>query len=426
MVIMDNASPSVPWRRNLSALWAVQFASALGFTFTFPFFTLFFQDLGIDDQARAALWGGISGWALGLGLGVFGPIWGVIGDHYGRRINLVRALFLGGVIMVLSAYAQNEYQLVFSRFVTGAASGVGSTILAFAVSTTPRRSQASALGIIQSALFLGTTGGPLFGGIIFDHYGLRPAFFATGGTLIITALVTLAFSRENFQRPIVQPGEKPHPFKPFADLWRLATSRRILPVLFVIFAVHAAMMLTMPVLPVIVESLRPGGDTGTATGLVLLAVGAASAVSSIFTGGIASRFNIRAVLVVWCTVAALLYVPLAFTHSYPLLIILMGSAGLFQGGLAVVANGLLAAMTPSEQQGSAFGAAQTALAGGIAFGPLAGGLVGVWFSLESVFLANTTLLGLTALMGLFFLRIGIPVDEQTTEHGATEAAPGDV
>jgi MFS family permease len=119
MVIMDNASPSVPWRRNLSALWAVQFASALGFTFTFPFFTLFFQDLGIDDQARAALWGGISGWALGLGLGVFGPIWGVIGDHYGRRINLVRALFLGGVIMVLSAYAQNEYQLVFSRFVTG-------------------------------------------------------------------------------------------------------------------------------------------------------------------------------------------------------------------------------------------------------------------------------------------------------------------
>jgi MFS family permease len=186
------------------------------------------------------------------------------------------------------------------------------------------------------------------------------------------------------------------------------------------------MMLTMPVLPVIVESLRPGGDTGTATGLVLLAVGAASAVSSIFTGGIASRFNIRAVLVVWCTVAALLYVPLAFTHSYPLLIILMGSAGLFQGGLAVVANGLLAAMTPSEQQGSAFGAAQTALAGGIAFGPLAGGLVGVWFSLESVFLANTTLLGLTALMGLFFLRIGISVDEQTTEHGATEAAPGDV
>ena len=272
MVVMDNASPSFPWRRNLSALWAVQFASALGFTFTFPFFTLFFQEIGIDDEARAALWSGVSGWALGLGLGLFGPIWGVIGDRYGRRINLVRALLLGGVIMTLSAFAQNEYQLVLSRFVTGAASGVGSTMLAFVVSTTPRSKQAYALGIIQSALFVGTTVGPLFGGIIFDHYGLRPAFFATGGTLILTALLTLAFSKEDFQRPVIKAEEKTRPFKPFADLWRLATSRRMLPVLFVVFAVHASMMLTMPVLPVIVEGLRPGGDTGTASGLVLLAV----------------------------------------------------------------------------------------------------------------------------------------------------------
>jgi DHA1 family multidrug resistance protein-like MFS transporter len=417
MVVMDNASPPFSWRRNLSALWAVQFASALGFTFTFPFFTLFFQEIGIEGEARAALWGGVSGWAVGLGLGLFGPIWGIIGDRYGRRINLVRALFLGGVIMTLSAFAQNEYQLVLSRFVTGAASGVGSTILAFAVSTTPRSKQAYALGIIQSALFLGTTVGPLFGGIIFDNYGLRPAFFATGGTLVLTALLTLAFSKEDFKRPTHAAGEKSRPFKPFADLWHLATSRRMLPVLFVIFAVHAAMMLTLPVLPVIVEGLRPGGDTGTASGLVLLAVGAASAISSIFTGKVTSRFNIRVVLVVWCSVAALLYAPLAFMHSYSLLIILMGAAGLFQGGLAVVANGLLAAMTPSEQQGSAFGAAQTALAGGIAFGPLAGGVVGVWFSLESVFLANTVLLGLTAVMGLFFLRNAHPESEQVAGHG---------
>lgn len=403
--MIDHSNPPFPWRRNLSLIWLVQFSSALGFTFTFPFFTLFFQELGIEDAARAALWSGISGWALGLGLGIFGPIWGIVGDRYGRRINLVRALFLGGVVMTLSAYCQNEYQLVISRFVTGAASGVGSTILALVASTTPRRNQVYGLGIVQSGLFLGTTVGPFFGGLIFDNYGLRPAFFATGSTLIFTALLTFFFAKENFKKPVYSAESASNPFKLFADLWTLAFSKRLLPVLIIVFTVHAAMMMTLPVLPVIVDGLDPGIDTGTASGLVLLAVGVASSLSSVFTGKIATKFNLRFVLVLWCALAALIYAYLAFTHSYILLIVLMGSAGLFQGGLALVANGLLASLTPSSLQGSAFGAGQTALAAGIAFGPLIGGAVGIFFELESVFLANTVLLVLTGFVAIFFLRI---------------------
>ena len=66
-------------------MWLVQTVTVLSFTFTFPFFPLFFKELGIDDPGRAAFITGISGWALGIGLGIFSPIWGAVADRYGKK-----------------------------------------------------------------------------------------------------------------------------------------------------------------------------------------------------------------------------------------------------------------------------------------------------------------------------------------------------
>ncbi|MBM3940644.1 MAG: hypothetical protein FJ318_07105 [SAR202 cluster bacterium] len=75
------AEGATPWRRNLLVLWIAQAVSTPGFTFTFPFFPLFFQQLGVAEPERAAFWTGVSGWALGFGSFLASPIWGVVGDQ---------------------------------------------------------------------------------------------------------------------------------------------------------------------------------------------------------------------------------------------------------------------------------------------------------------------------------------------------------
>ena len=58
---MATPAPSFPCRRNLYALWLLQAMTPMGFTFTFSFFPLFFRGLGVEDEATAVLWNGLSG-----------------------------------------------------------------------------------------------------------------------------------------------------------------------------------------------------------------------------------------------------------------------------------------------------------------------------------------------------------------------------
>ena len=156
-----------------------QIVAVLGFTFTFPFYPLFMGEVGIDDPARAALWSGISGWAMGMGLGIFGPVWGVLGDRYGRKRNVIRAISLAGLVLFLTGFSQEVSHLVISRFLVGASSGVLASTMALVASHTPRRRLAYAIGLIQSAIFMANVVGPIVGGVIFDAYGMQAAFFAT-------------------------------------------------------------------------------------------------------------------------------------------------------------------------------------------------------------------------------------------------------
>ena len=310
-------------------------------------------------------------------MAAFGPFWGIMGDRFGRRRNLVRATLMAGIILLPAGFAQTLMHRVLVRFLTGAMAGVSATIMALVGASTPRRHLAFALGLMQSALFVGTTIGPLIGGLLFDNFGMRAAFYATGTMLLFSALLASTLVREKFQRPKAVPGQPGRPFQAFGDLWRLATSRRMLPVLVVIFIGNLTQMVVIPVLPLIVATLREGSNIATASGLMLMTIGATSAVSSVVTGRLTSSLDIRLVFIVWCSIAAALYISAYFANSYLQLTILVAAVGLFQGGIAGSANALMAQASPPDKYGSSFGAAQSAIALALAFGPLTGGLLAV-------------------------------------------------
>ena len=396
----SQTTTAFPWKRNLAVLWAVQVLTTLGFSFTFPFYPIFFQELGVEGAERAAFWSGASAWMMGVGMGIFAPIWGLVGDRYGRKLNIIRAMTLAGVLMVLSGYAQTPTQLLVSRFFVGAASGVVPTIMALVATHTPRPRLPFATGVTMSGLYLGIAIGPVFGGLIFDALGARAAFWATGVVLLAGVLLVVVFAREEFS-PGQARGRGVR--APLADLWRMATARTFLPLLAVVILVHGATLLVYPAVPGIVAAIGGGEATATASGVVFMASGVASAVSAVLMGWLAGRIGLRKVVMLAASAAAVAALVPFFADTLPLLIVGMAAMSLFAGGLGGIVNGMIALRAPPERQSAAFGAAQSAHSVAISIGPLLGGASAVAFGLRSVYLLDIAAFGLVVLVAAFFL-----------------------
>ena len=399
---MSSATLSRPvsWKRNLIALWFAQVGTTLGFSFTFPFYPLFFEELGGFTTERAAFWAGLAGWVFGLGMGLSSPIWGVLGDRFGRKLNVLRSLILGGLFLTISGFSQTPFQLMASRFVIGATSGVVPTIMALVAAHTPRERLPFAAGIVQSGLFVGVALGPLLGGIIYDAWGMRAAFMATGAGLWGSALIVIFLVREDFH-----PAESSLGLvRPFVVLWRLSTSQAMLPLYGVVFLVLAAHLMIQPAVPGLVSIVEGGSDSGTASGIVFALGGIGSAISAVVMGWLAPKVGLQRVLMAGTVLAALAALVPYFAIDYLTLAVGFTAIALFSGGLSGLVNGLIALRSPSGQHGAAFGSAQLAHAFGVALGPLAGGAMVVTWGLRSVFLFEVAtfvliLLAVAALLG---------------------------
>ncbi len=414
---MARTGAAFPWKRNLIVLWFAQVVTTLGFSFTFPFFPIFFAELGVDDFERAAFLAGVSGWTLGIGMGLFAPIWGIVGDRYGRRLNILRALALGGFFLILSGYAQNPTHLVISRFFVGATSGVVPTIMALVAAHTPRERMSLASGATMSALLLGTAIGPVFGGVIFDNFGMRASFWATGLGLFFAGGMVFAFAREDFHPPAAIKS----PLEPFINLWRLVANSQYLPVFLLVALLHAGVLMITPALAGLVATAEGGSESATATGVVFMAIGVAGAVSAVFMGWLAGRIGIRRVFIGAAFFASVFSLGPFFAQGIVTFTLLVAVVALFQGGLAALLQALIAVRTPTGQQGAVFGASQVAFSVGTAMGPLIGGASVVAFGLRSVFLVNVGLFALV--MVLAILLIGRATIAALTGSTKAESSP---
>ncbi|MDE2837133.1 MAG: MFS transporter [Chloroflexota bacterium] len=397
---VQKRSRPVSWKTNLAALWFAQVGTTLGFSFTFPFYPLFFEELGGLTTERAAFWAGLSGWAFGLGMGLSSPIWGVLGDRFGRKLNVLRALFLGGIFLTLSGFSQTPLQLMASRFVIGATSGVVPTIMALVAAETPRERLSFAAGIIQSGLFAGIALGPFLGGVIYDAWGIQAAFIATGVVLWSSAVIVVLLVREDFHPAESSLGVT----QPLITLWQLSTSRLMLPLYGIVFLILASHLIIQPAIPGLVGVVKGVPPSGTDSGIVFALGGIASAVSSVAMGWLAPKIGLRRIFIVGTVLAAFASLVPYFANDYVTLAAGFAAIALFSGGLSGLVNGLIALRTPSGQHGAAFGSAQLAHAAGVALGPLAGGAMVVTWGLRSVFLLEVAafvlvLVVIVALMG---------------------------
>ena len=166
-VALSGSQPdfSRTWKKYLCVIWIAQFMSAIGFSFGLPFISYLMQeDMGITDEKQLAYWIAAFSAACPLTMMFFSPIWGALGDRYGRKKMLLRSYVGGAVAIGLISIAQDPVTLVFLRVVQGAFCGTMSASQTLLSTQTPREHTGFALGALNSAMFSGTIAGSFAGG----------------------------------------------------------------------------------------------------------------------------------------------------------------------------------------------------------------------------------------------------------------------
>lgn len=106
------------------------------------------------------------------------PVWGKIGDMYGRK-----GAFLGSIVIfligsVLSGMAQGMGELIAFRAVQGlGAGGLMVGVMAIIGDLIPPRERGKYQGMMAGVMALAMIGGPLVGGTITDNWGWRWTFY---------------------------------------------------------------------------------------------------------------------------------------------------------------------------------------------------------------------------------------------------------
>ncbi|MFI6001728.1 MDR family MFS transporter [Streptomyces sp. NPDC051366] len=106
------------------------------------------------------------------------PIWGKIGDMYGRKGSFLTSIVIFLIGSALSGMAQDMGQLIGFRAIQGlGAGGLMVGVMAIIGDLIPPRERGKYQGMMAGVMALAMIGGPLVGGTITDHMGWRWSFY---------------------------------------------------------------------------------------------------------------------------------------------------------------------------------------------------------------------------------------------------------
>ena len=369
----------VDWRRNLAALWFAEFTAIFGFSFAFPFLSIFLHhDLGVPAGSELDLWTAASASVSGLSMAVASPIWGVLGDRFGRKPMLVRSMLGGAITVGLIFLVRSPTELLVLRFLQGATSGTVAAATALVAAETPRSRVGWSLGVVSSAVALGSAIGPVVGGFAGAVFGLRLVFLGGGILLLVSLLPVVLIVRESPHVP--QTGPRVGTLELIASQPGL---RRALTVLIgaqgLVSAVTSASQQLVVLRLLEMVSSGVSAISGIGFGLAGLASSAAAVSYTQLTRNLGYvRTAAASALLMALAVALLGVAPWA-----ALVVVAVGLNGLFSGVIIPATAAMIGLETPPAAQSTVFGFNASSVAFGFFIGPLIGGAVAATSSVQA-------------------------------------------
>lgn len=391
-----------PWKVSFEALLAAEFLAIMGFQTSTPILPLYLRDLGVVDPAALNFWNGIINASTSLALALVAPIWGALADSYGKKPMLLRATIAGAVVLSLMAVVNAPWQLLALKTIQGILTGTVAAATVLTATIVPAKEAGYRLGLLQVSIYLGSSVGPLVGGVISDLFGNRANFLVTGLLLALASFLVQRFVKEE---AVTKPRSGNILAKALPDFGVLRETPLLAGLLIAIFSVQLANGTANPILPLIILDYN-GNAAGTASlvGLIIGAGALAGAGAAAFVGKAGARIGYGRALVACLALAVLFYVPQGLTRDPWFLLALRIASGAFLGGSIPTVNALLARHASRERQGAVFGLASSMSSGGAAIGPMVGALVATGFGYSAVFFATAAILAVATLILLRGIR----------------------
>src|SRR6188474_1409494 len=170
-------------------LWTICFCNYADRQAIFSVFPLLEREMHLTPVQLGLLGSGFA-WVYGLAA----PLAGVVVDRVSRKGAILGGLHAWSLICAATALSRNFRHLFLFR----AAEGLGETFY-FPASTSMisdyhgSRTRSRALGLHQTAVYMGTIGGGFFAGLIAERYGWRWSFVVFGGLGVLLGFALTRF-----------------------------------------------------------------------------------------------------------------------------------------------------------------------------------------------------------------------------------------
>lgn len=377
------------WKKNLYTIWAAQFLAMIGMNLVVPFLPFFIRDLGVGGDESVAKWSGLVFAAPFVLSFFFIPFWGAMGDKYGRKLMVVRAIFGLAIAQILIGFSPNVEFLFFFRIIQGAISGFIPSALALVSSTSPKEKTGYAIGILQTATAAGTVIGPLVGGLLADIVSYRSIFFIVAALCIIAGYMII----KNVYVEETISGEENNKFTLKKNYKYVFNSNRIKIAIFLILLCQSAIVFVQPTFALFVETFPMDKNfLSTITGFTFSIMGIFMVFSSSNWGKYCDKNGYRINLSIATLGAALSFVLQSFAPSIIQLIILRAMLGIFLGGIIPSLYSYVSKNTEPLRQAGVMGIASSAFILANLIGPLSGGYFAAHLGLRETFILSGILL----------------------------------
>ena len=317
------------------------------------FQSIYLAQLGADPVAIGSILGG-----MGIMMMISHIPAGHLADRIGRRPLLLAGWIIGIIAAAIMALASALPLFVVGLLIYGSTAFIMSPLNSYVTAARGEWSIGRALSLISASFAFGSVLGPLTGGWVGEHYGLRTVFGIAALVFVVSTAVL------SFIRP--QPRDHHDPDQPPVHLLR---NQRYLGFIALVFVVTFALYLPQPLTPNFLQEAR---------GLGLAQIGLLGTIAVLGNGLITVSFGS------WFTPRVGMLLGQLLTGLFSLLTWRMTGLPLYAlayfllGGFRA-ARPMMAAQTRelvhSSQMGLAFGMYDTVAAIALTLAPLAAGLL---------------------------------------------------
>lgn len=373
------------WKVNLISVWFGCFFTGLAISQILPFLPLYVSQLGVSSHEALSMWSGLTFSVTFLVSAIVSPMWGSLADRKGRKLMLLRASLGMAIAILLQAFATNVWQLFLLRALMGLTSGYIPNAMALVASQVPRDRSGWAISTLSTAQISGVIGGPLMGGFLADHVGLRAVFLITAVLLMVSFLVTLFLIKEG-ARPTVSKAERLSGKAVFASLPYPGLMISLFITTMVIQLCNGSVG---PILALFIQSMAPeSNNIAFLSGMIAAVPGISALMSAPRLGKLGDRIGTGRILMATLIVAVVLFFAMSFVTTPLQLGVLRFLLGFADGAMLPAVQTLLIKYSSDRVTGRIFGYNQSFMYLGNVAGPLMGAAVSAMAGFRWVFAAT--------------------------------------